>query len=44
MFDGSVRFISETIDWAYGGDGDGNANTTLERLVAIGDAKPVGDF
>lgn len=41
MFDGSVRFLSETTEWAYGGDGDSNINTVLERAVAIADGNPV---
>jgi prepilin-type N-terminal cleavage/methylation domain-containing protein/prepilin-type processing-associated H-X9-DG protein len=44
LFDGSVRFISETIDSAWGGDDDPIVNTVLERLVARQDGNPVGEF
>jgi type II secretory pathway pseudopilin PulG len=52
LADGSVRFISETIDFDGGGDGrtcadDTNlcdTDTTWERLIAIRDGQPVGDF
>jgi hypothetical protein len=47
--DGSVRFVSETIDHDSGnsvGQRSGNSavNTTYERLLAIQDGNPVGDF
>ncbi|WDI41750.1 DUF1559 domain-containing protein [Bremerella sp. P1] len=42
--DASVRFLPETLEWAYGGDGDGNINTVSERLAAINDGFPIGDF
>jgi len=44
LFDGSVRFISETIDYAWGGNNNTNINNTLERLCAIKDGDPIGDF
>ena len=44
MYDGSVRFLLDTIDYAYGGDGDGNADRVLERLAHISDGNPVADF
>jgi prepilin-type N-terminal cleavage/methylation domain-containing protein/prepilin-type processing-associated H-X9-DG protein len=43
MYDGSVRFLSETIDYVYGGDGDPNADRVLERLCHISDGNPVAD-
>jgi prepilin-type N-terminal cleavage/methylation domain-containing protein len=40
MGDGSVRFVSENIDWS-----PNNAiNSTFERLGAMGDGQPIGDF
>jgi len=44
MYDGSVRFLQDTIDYAYGGDGDPNADRILERLCHISDGNAVGDF
>jgi prepilin-type processing-associated H-X9-DG protein len=47
LADGSVRFISETIDADMGPDQystNNAANSTYERLCARGDLNPVGDF
>ena len=44
MADASVQFISETVEWAYGGDGDTVKNTVLERLAAINDGLPIGEY
>jgi len=44
MGDASVQFLSETTEWSYGGDGDTVKNTVLERLAAINDGQPVGDY
>ncbi|HWL09578.1 MAG TPA: DUF1559 domain-containing protein, partial [Planctomicrobium sp.] len=41
--DGSVRFISENLDWRMVGDG-GAINSTYERLVAVNDGQAVGEF
>jgi prepilin-type N-terminal cleavage/methylation domain-containing protein len=43
LYDGSVRFLPETIDWAYGGDGDPNADRVLERLAHTSDGYAVND-
>ena len=43
MYDGSVRFLPETIDFVYGGDGDPNADRVLERLAHISDGNPVSE-
>lgn len=40
MGDGAVRFISENIDFVQ----DNAVNSTLERLIAISDGQPVGEF
>lgn len=40
LVDGSVRFISETIDH----NPDAAVNSTYERLISINDGEPVGDF
>jgi len=37
LFDGSVKFLSETIDWNYNGDDSAVVDDALERLVAIQD-------
>jgi prepilin-type processing-associated H-X9-DG protein len=37
LFDGSVRFLEETIEWNYNGDDSGVVDDALERLVAIQD-------
>jgi prepilin-type N-terminal cleavage/methylation domain-containing protein len=47
--DGSVRFISETIEHDSSGNnwqrsGNSAVNTTYERLLAIQDGNPVGNF
>ena len=44
LYDGSVRFLQDTIDYAYGGDGDPIADRVLERLCHISDGNAVGDF
>jgi len=41
--DGSVRFVSENLDWRMVGDG-GAVNSTYERLVAVNDGQAVGEF
>ncbi len=38
--DGSVRFVSETIDH----NPDGNKNSTLEYLLCISDGNPIGEW
>ncbi len=43
MYDGSVRFLPETIDWSYGGDGDPNADRVLERLAHTSDGNAVNE-
>lgn len=43
MFDASVRFLPESIDFAYGGDGDPNADRVLERLAHISDGNAVNE-
>ena len=40
MGDGSVRFLSENIDFLQ----DNAVNSTLERLISIADGQPVGEF
>jgi len=40
MGDGAVRFISENIDYVS----DNAVNSTLERLIAISDGQPIGEF
>ena len=42
LMDGSVRFISETID--HDPLQDNNVDTVYERLAARADGQPVGDF
>ncbi len=43
--DGSVRFLSENIDHDPSGAlGNRPVNSTYERLTAIGDGQPVGEF
>jgi prepilin-type N-terminal cleavage/methylation domain-containing protein/prepilin-type processing-associated H-X9-DG protein len=37
LFDGSVQFLSETIEWNYNGDDVATVDDALERLVAIQD-------
>jgi prepilin-type N-terminal cleavage/methylation domain-containing protein/prepilin-type processing-associated H-X9-DG protein len=37
LFDGSVRFISETIEWNFNGDDSAVVDDALERLIAIAD-------
>ncbi len=48
LADGSVRFISETIQTAgYDANGQntgGTVDSTYEYLLAIGDGNPVGDY
>jgi prepilin-type N-terminal cleavage/methylation domain-containing protein len=52
LADGSVRFLSDTINFDAGADGTTCADdtalcdvdTTWERLIAIRDGQPVGDF
>ncbi|UUO04550.1 DUF1559 domain-containing protein [Blastopirellula sp. J2-11] len=44
LADASVRFLSETLEWSYGGDGDSTINTVSERLASINDGLPIGDF
>jgi type II secretory pathway pseudopilin PulG len=45
MGDGSVRFISETIDFKFTGAKNGTpVDSTYERLLARNDGQPVGDF
>jgi len=44
LADASVRFLPETTEWSYGGDGDNNKNTVVERLAAINDGEPISDF
>jgi prepilin-type N-terminal cleavage/methylation domain-containing protein/prepilin-type processing-associated H-X9-DG protein len=40
MMDGSVRFITETINF----NGDATVNSTWERLAVRNDGQPLGDF
>jgi prepilin-type processing-associated H-X9-DG protein len=47
--DGSVHFVSDTIDWGPDTNGDQWAdhrpvNTTYERLLAVADGQPVGEY
>ncbi|WP_339746011.1 DUF1559 domain-containing protein [uncultured Rubinisphaera sp.] len=46
LADGSVRFVSENIDLVNGNNGSGNwtPQSTYERLIAIADNDPVGEF
>jgi prepilin-type N-terminal cleavage/methylation domain-containing protein/prepilin-type processing-associated H-X9-DG protein len=44
LCDGSVRFISETIDHRPGPDGLRAVQSTFERLLARDDGQPLGDF
>ncbi|MEW4526946.1 DUF1559 domain-containing protein [Maioricimonas sp. JC845] len=41
LADGSVQFISENIDH---NNADGTIDSTYERLIAVNDQQPVGDF
>jgi prepilin-type processing-associated H-X9-DG protein len=50
MFDGSVRFLSEDVDFqtvrgpAPYNSTNGPVDSILERLVAIADGQPIGEF
>ncbi|HRX81722.1 MAG TPA: DUF1559 domain-containing protein, partial [Pirellulaceae bacterium] len=47
LADGSVRFISETIETDFDANGSntsGDVDTTFEYLMAIQDGNPVGDY
>lgn len=43
LYDASVRFLPETIDFVFTSDGDPVADRVLERLAHISDGNPVSD-
>ena len=47
LHDGSVRFLSETIDFVRTAGANNNVSavdSTYERLLARDDGQPIGDF